>query len=467
MGPWGLPLSFQKAPKVGRATKREFGPTDVIDPEDDGDNIAYIPTGYEALQRSTVRAGRASKNPHGYDHPSHDKSNAFLRQMEEAIEEAIMEEGVRNLAKRLEDDIKTAAEERKALQDHKLAQRGKMAALSLAIAEEEADAEKLSLRLKKERAPASLEEDRRRLAYEDNSVILEKLEKVREKNKAKFGIDENEEDENLRQEAWDANKDDLRNQYDDEGLGDEFDILERHRNGDPVDPAQLAEAQEKVRDKGLSADLDIAMFRRHRGNAFFKTEAGLKVRLQNNQEILIMAGNKLQKTESSLNVQIKKLEELRAQKSNLESDRKETETRIGKIDELIAAKKKQLKRAGDLEAKLQNPNFRKAFDHGAVDRDDLNDLHKEYKALQNDVRETDMAYHKENPDDLLADSSNRYHARTSRSAAGPAGTMAERDRASKEAFGPASSKAPADPAIAPQPPRRKLAPEASGPALTL
>jgi hypothetical protein len=459
MDPWGLPLSFQAAPKVGRITRRKFGATDITDPERDheDDHIGLISNNYRDLRNATVRAGLASKKPHGdSDYPSDKKSdNAALDQIAEAI---MLEDAARSLAERLEDDIETAAAERKALLDHKLAQRGTMAALSLEIAEQESDTEKL--RLKKERLSESLEEDRRRLGYEDGGAIHEELDKVREKNRKKFGIDEDREDYALRQEAWDENNDDLRDQYARKGLGDEFDILERHRNGEPVDPAKLAEAQEKARDKGLSADLDIAMYRRDRGNAFFKTETGLMVRLQNNQEILIMADRKLQKTESNLNAQIKKLEELRAEKSNLESDRKETETRIGKIDELIARKKEQLKRAGDLEAKLQNPDFRKTFDHGDVDQNDLNDLHKEYKALQNDVRETDMAYHKGNPDDLLTDPSNRYHARTSRSAAGPAGAMAERDGASKNAFSPASSPEDAAPAIAPQPPRRKPAPEA-------
>lgn len=409
------------------------------DPEDDlvGDANTFT-----AQQRMAQRANLWSK---GQQNPS--RSNTGSLQGKQGITDFLQDismdallDDTQSIIKQLERDLLAAIKERQALKEQKLRTGAEIAMISLEIADHEGSIEKLNQG--KARLPGKFAKDSARFGYQDGSEIRTELEKIREENKHKFGVDENgdpkadPQDEVLRQEACEANRDDLHDQYAKKGLSAEFEILERHRNGEYVDPAELKNAQEIVLEKRLSADLDVALYRNDRNNAFFKTETGLQIRLKNNEEILVLADRRLKKTETSLQSQIKRLEELREKRSELKVGEKETDKKLQELDDLISKKKEQLKRATELETKLQNPAFKAAFNRGEVDKKEMAALHSEYSSLQDDVRETNMAYHIGNPYDLSAVMPGKpsYHPRTPLSAAGPIGAMADKDGVSHNAF---------------------------------
>jgi hypothetical protein len=78
-----------------------------------------------------------------------------------------------------------------------------------------------------------------------------------------------------------------------------------------------------------------------------------------------------------------------------------------------------LKRATELEAKLQNPAFKAAFNRVKSTRKRWQH-HSGYGSLQDDVRETNMAYHIGNPYDLSAVMPESLHTTQEHRSAQPA-----------------------------------------------
>ena len=216
-----------------------------------------------------------------------------------------------------------------------------------------------------------------------------------EEDKAKFGTDDNgavmsdPQDEILHQKAWDKNRDKVEKLYASKGLTEEFKTLEKLKKGEPVDQKEIEQAAAKIKAQNLPETLDQAMLKVDRQNEFFKTTSGLRVRIQENVN-LIHQGNKfLDENEENLKNQINKLEKFKTRLGNLDVEEKDTLDKIAKVDGFIKAKQEQKERAEALEKKINDPAFREAYAAGKISKEEMTAITNEFSQLKKDIKNTD------------------------------------------------------------------------------
>lgn len=288
--------------------------------------------------------------------------------------------------------LNSAVQEREALQTKLAEIRRETAAVEAEIKTRE----ETVVRLKEEGRDIRF---KMRPLYEDYHDLRAEYDLKLAADKQRLGIDENGAvisdpmDEKLRQQAWERNRDKVEALYKSRdksrGLEEEFKILEKSRNGEPVDQKELERATEKVKSKNLPTDLDQAMLRVDRNNEFFKTASGLRVRIRENVGMIDFATKMLDKNEKKLTHQLEKLEECKARRDKLKADGKLTEEQIKKFDDYIEVKKAQLKRAEDLEKRINDPEFRKAYDEGKISKEQMAELKSEFTQLRKDIKSSD------------------------------------------------------------------------------
>lgn len=293
----------------------------------------------------------------------------------------------------IEQSLNKAIQEREALQAKLTGIRRETAAVEAEIKTRE----ETVVRLKEEGRDIRF---KMRPLYEDYHDLRAEYDLKLEADKQRLGVDENgvamsdPMDETLRQQAWEKNRDKVEALYKSRGLEEEFKILEKSRNGESVDQKELEKAAEKIKSRNLPADLDQAMLRVDRNNEFFKTASGLRVRIRENVGLIDVATRMLDKNEKQLTRELEKLEECKAHRDKLKADGKLTEDQIKKYDDFIEAKKAQLKRAEDLEKKINDPEFRKAYDEGKISKEQMAAMKNEFTQLRKDIKSSDDDFNK-------------------------------------------------------------------------
>ncbi len=134
----------------------------------------------------------------------------------------------------------------------------------------------------------TLERDNHGTFLEKEKILREKIESAAaaletanaDYEESKIGADPAQEAE-LKDAAWQENHGAIRSAYEEAGLGKEFDLLERHRNGEDVDNEQLKQAKEKLAQNGMTSDLDAALVKHLRDsdpdNAYLRTSDAKRI----------------------------------------------------------------------------------------------------------------------------------------------------------------------------------------------
>lgn len=286
---------------------------------------------------------------------------------------------------------------------------------------------------------------------QDREVLLQAYEAKRAENTARFGTDEHgatlpdPQDEILRQQAWEQNRDAIRADYERRGLGDEFNVLERSRNGEQVDTNALQDAVRNARRRGLSGDLDVDMQRRDPNHAYFQTEDGLRLQIRSNNDYLKNKGDEIDRLENRLNSNIDKLKDLRERHAQLEGDKAKIEQALEKIDAYIEQKEQQLAKAQLLEQKIKD------YKDGKISAEDYRQAVSDLQDLRTEIKQSDHAFRTQTGIDLHTGHGGRRGdpaaenntARANGSRAGTDPAIAARAPAVNDAFQTAASPAPA------------------------